>query len=132
MSCFIFNWLIYYSSIITSMGLHVSCYTAPIFNYMTFFKFYLLLMCNIIFYMCMSQMTSSHFARYFYDTYSEYITPCTIMTYTTSNAMRVMPPWLCTLRSRAMVSSMSVPSDLPPQGCGHHASVATHPMHLIA
>jgi hypothetical protein len=34
-----FNYLIYYSSIITSRGLHVSCYTAPRFIFM----------CNIIF-----------------------------------------------------------------------------------
>jgi hypothetical protein len=31
-SQFTFNWIIYYSNIITSQGVHVSCYTAPIFN----------------------------------------------------------------------------------------------------
>jgi hypothetical protein len=49
-----------------------------------------------IFYMGMSQVTSSHFAMYFCDTYSEYITPCTIMTYATSDAIQVTPPRLRT------------------------------------
>jgi hypothetical protein len=57
------------------------------------------------FYMCMSQVTSSHFARYFCDTYPEYITPCTIMTYAMSDAIWVMPLQLRTLRLRATVWS---------------------------
>jgi hypothetical protein len=40
-SQFTFNWLIYYSSIITSRGPHESCYTAPIFNCISdLFNFY--------------------------------------------------------------------------------------------
>jgi hypothetical protein len=35
--------------------------------------------------MPMSQVTSSHFAKYFCGTYFEYITPCTVMTYATSD-----------------------------------------------
>jgi hypothetical protein len=42
----------------------------------------------------MSRVTSSHFAKYFYDTYSEYITPCVVMTYATSDAIRVTHPTL--------------------------------------
>jgi hypothetical protein len=53
----------------------------------------------------MSQVTSSHFAKYFYDTYSEYITPCEVVTYATSGAIQVTPPRLCTLCSRATVRS---------------------------
>jgi hypothetical protein len=53
----------------------------------------------------MSQVTSSHFARYFCDTYPEYITPCTIMTYAMSDAIWVMPLQLRTLRLRATVWS---------------------------
>jgi hypothetical protein len=34
-------------------------------------------------------VTSSQFAKYFCDTYSKYITPCTVMTYATSDAIRV-------------------------------------------
>jgi hypothetical protein len=49
----------------------------------------------------MSQVTSSYFAKYFCDTYSEYITPCKLMIYATFDAIRVTPPWLRTLRSRA-------------------------------
>jgi hypothetical protein len=55
------------------------------------------------FYMRMNWVTSSNFAKYFCDTYFEYIIPCTIMTYATSNAIRVMPLRLRTLHSRAMV-----------------------------
>jgi hypothetical protein len=47
MSCFIFNWLIYYSSIIISQGVYVSCYIAPILTACQLFKFYLPLMCII-------------------------------------------------------------------------------------
>jgi hypothetical protein len=36
----------------------------------------------------MSRATSSHFAKYFYDIYSEYITPCTVMIYTMSVVIR--------------------------------------------
>jgi hypothetical protein len=39
-------------------------------------------------------MTNSYFANYFCDTYSEYITPCTVMTYATLYAIRVMHPTL--------------------------------------
>jgi hypothetical protein len=46
------------------------------------------------FYMRISQVTSSQFAKYFGDTYSEYITLCTVMTYDTSDAIWVTPPWL--------------------------------------
>jgi hypothetical protein len=46
------------------------------------------------FYMHMSRVTSSHFAKYFYDTYSEYITPCAVMIYTTPDAIRVTHPTL--------------------------------------
>jgi hypothetical protein len=38
----------------------------------------------------MSQVTSSYFAKYFCDTYSEYITQCVVMTYATPDAIRVM------------------------------------------
>jgi hypothetical protein len=41
--------------------------------------------------MRMSQVTSSRFAKYFCDTYFEYITPCMVMTYATSDAIRVTP-----------------------------------------
>jgi hypothetical protein len=58
--------------------------------------------------MCMSQVTSSHFAKYFCDICSEYITPCAIMTYATSNAIWVMPLRLRTIRSWAMVWSNRV------------------------
>jgi hypothetical protein len=56
-------------------------------------------------FMHMSQATSSHFAKYFCDIYSEYITPCTVMTYATSDPIRVTLPWLYALRLRATVSS---------------------------
>jgi hypothetical protein len=46
-SQFTFNWLIYYSSIITSRGLHISCYTTPVLTACQFFNFYLMLMCGI-------------------------------------------------------------------------------------
>jgi hypothetical protein len=49
--------------------------------------------------MRMSHVTSLYFAKYFCDTYSEYITPCMIMTNATSDAIRVTPLWLRTLRS---------------------------------
>jgi hypothetical protein len=39
----------------------------------------------------MSRVTSSHFAKYFCDTYSEYITPRMVMTYATSDAICVTP-----------------------------------------
>jgi hypothetical protein len=51
----------------------------------------------------MSQVTSSHFGKYFCDTYSEYITSYTVMTYVTSDVIRVTPPWLRSLRSWATV-----------------------------
>jgi hypothetical protein len=58
-----------------------------------------------IFYMCMSQVTSSHFTKYFYDTYFEYIIPCMVITYVTSDTIWVTPPRLRTLRSRATIWS---------------------------
>jgi hypothetical protein len=60
------------------------------------------------FYVRMSQVTSSHFAKYFYDICSEYITPCEVMTYATSNVIWAMPPRLCTLCSQATVWSNGV------------------------
>jgi hypothetical protein len=42
--------------------------------------------------MHMSRVTSSYFAKYFCNIYSEYITPCTVMIYATFDAIRVMPP----------------------------------------
>jgi hypothetical protein len=56
----------------------------------------------------MSQVTSTRFAKYFCDTYSEYITPCVVMIYATSNAIWVMPLLLCTLHSRATIWSNGV------------------------
>jgi hypothetical protein len=53
--------------------------------------------------MHMSQVTNSHYAKYFYDIYSEYITPCMVMIYAMSDAIRATHPWLCTLRLRATV-----------------------------
>jgi hypothetical protein len=73
------------------------------FNYMSVFQFSLTAYVQYNFYMCMSQVISSHFAKYFCDTYSEYITPCAVMTYAMSDAIWVMLPWPHTLRSRAMV-----------------------------
>jgi hypothetical protein len=58
--------------------------------------------------MLMSRVTSSHFAKYFCNICSEYITPCTVMTYATFDAIWVMPLRLRTLRSRATVWSDSV------------------------
>jgi hypothetical protein len=57
------------------------------------------------FYIRMSRVTSSHFAKYFYDIYFEYITPCAVMTYATFDAIWITPPRLCTLRSQATVWS---------------------------
>jgi hypothetical protein len=68
---------------------------------MIVFKFLFITYAHSYFYMRMSQVTSSYFAKYFCDTYSEYITPCKLMTYATFDAIRVTPPWLRTLRSRA-------------------------------
>jgi hypothetical protein len=45
----------------------------------------------------MSQAMSSEFANYICDIFSEYITPCAVMTYAMSNAIWVMPPRLHTL-----------------------------------
>jgi hypothetical protein len=42
------------------------------------------------FYTHMSRVRSSHFVKYFCDTYSEYITPCMVMTYATPDAIRVI------------------------------------------
>jgi hypothetical protein len=51
----------------------------------------------------MSQVTSSHFTKYFYNTYSEYIQPWAVMTYATTDAIWAMPPRLRNLCSRGMV-----------------------------
>jgi hypothetical protein len=56
----------------------------------------------------MRWVTCSHLIKYFCDIYSEYITPCTVMIYVTSNAIRVTPPWLHTLRSGATVWTVRV------------------------
>jgi hypothetical protein len=53
----------------------------------------------------MSRVTSSHFAKYFCDIYSEYITPCTVMIYDMSDTIWVTHSWLHTLRSGATVWS---------------------------
>jgi hypothetical protein len=73
------------------------------FNCISVFKFLLTAYVQYNFYLHMSRVTSSHFAKCFYDIYSEYITPCTVMIYASSDATRVMPLWLHTLRSGAMV-----------------------------
>jgi hypothetical protein len=70
-----------------------------------FFQFLLTTYVQYNFYMRMSRTTSSHFAKYFCDTYFEDTTPFTVMTYATFDAIRVIPPQLLTLRSRAMVWS---------------------------
>jgi hypothetical protein len=67
------------------------------------FNFLLIAYVQYNFYMRMSRVTSSYFAKYFCDTYSEHITSCAVMTYTTSDAIWVTPPLLRTLCSRAMV-----------------------------
>jgi hypothetical protein len=76
------------------------------FNCMSFFIFYLFLFTTYVqynFFIRISRATSSHFAKYFCDIYFEYITPCTVMIHATSDAIRVTPLWLCTLRSWATV-----------------------------
>jgi hypothetical protein len=70
-----------------------------------FLNLYLLLMCNIIFVCTWVGWQAHNFAEYFYDICSEYITSHMVMTYSTTDAIWVMPPWLRTLRSRAMVWS---------------------------
>jgi hypothetical protein len=67
------------------------------FNYMAVFIFLLTAYVQYNFCMDMSQVTSSHFAKYFCNIYSEYITPCVAMTYATSDAIRVASPRLHTL-----------------------------------
>jgi hypothetical protein len=62
-------------------------------------------MCNIIFVCAWIGLQAHIFAMYYSDTYSEYITPCMVMNYATSDAIWVTPPRLRTLRSRAMVGS---------------------------
>jgi hypothetical protein len=46
------------------------------------------------FYTHMSQVISLYFAKYFCDTYSEYITTCVIMTYAMPDAIRLTHPML--------------------------------------
>jgi hypothetical protein len=72
---------------------------------MTSFKFLLTTYVQYNFYMRMSRVTSSYFAKYFCDMYYEYITPCAAMTYATPDAIRVTPPRLRTLRSWATIWS---------------------------
>jgi hypothetical protein len=60
---------------------------------------------KIYFYMHTSRLTSSHFAKYFGDICSEYITLRAVLTYAMPDAIRVMPPRLRTLRSQATVWS---------------------------
>jgi hypothetical protein len=55
--------------------------------------------------MHMSRVTSSHFAKYFCDIYSEYITSCAVMIYATSDDIWAMPPRVRILRSGATVYS---------------------------
>jgi hypothetical protein len=50
----------------------------------------------------MSWATSSYFAKYVCDIYSEYITPYTVMIYATSDVVQVMPLRLHTQHSGAM------------------------------
>jgi hypothetical protein len=75
------------------------------FNSMTIFKFLFTTYVQYNFYMRMSWVTILHFAKYFCDICSEYVTPCTVMTYGTSDAIWVMPARLRTLCSHAMVWS---------------------------
>jgi hypothetical protein len=74
---------------------------------MTIFKFLCIVYVQYNFYTQMSRVINSHFAKYCYDIYSEYITPCTVMctvmTYAASDAIRVTPLWLRTLRLWAMI-----------------------------
>jgi hypothetical protein len=72
---------------------------------MTNFKFLLTAYLQYNFYIRTSWLTSSHFAKYFCDIYSEYITSGVVMTYAKSNGTRVMPMWLRTLRSWSTVWS---------------------------
>ncbi len=53
--------------------------------------------------MHMSRVTNSYFAKYFCDIYFEYITPCTVMTFATSDAIWFMPLQLRTLLLQAMI-----------------------------
>jgi hypothetical protein len=70
------------------------------------FKFLFTTYVQYNFYMCLSRVTSSHFVKYFCDICSEYITPCTVMTYATSDAIWAMP-----LRLRSLLSWATVWSD---------------------
>jgi hypothetical protein len=72
---------------------------------MTVFKFLFTAYAQYYIYMRKSQVTSSHFSKYFCDTYFKYITPCTEMTDATYDAIWATPPWLHTLRSHATVWS---------------------------
>jgi hypothetical protein len=78
-------------------------YCSCILTAFHFFYFLFTTYAQYYFYMCMSQETSSHFAKYFCDTYSEYITPCAVVTYATFDAIWVMPLRLRTLHSWATV-----------------------------
>jgi hypothetical protein len=53
----------------------------------------------------MSWVKAYNFAKYFCVIYSEYISPCTVMTYATSDVIWAMPLRVRTLHSRAMVWS---------------------------
>jgi hypothetical protein len=67
--------------------------------FLTAWQFFLILTAYVQynFYMRISQVTSSHFAKYFCDTYSEYITPCAVMTY--GSCLRSYVPYARGLRS---------------------------------
>jgi hypothetical protein len=62
-------------------------------------------MCNTIFVCTWVGWQAHIFAKYFCNICSEYITPCAVMTYATSDAIWVMPLQLHTLCSRATVRS---------------------------
>jgi hypothetical protein len=57
------------------------------FNCISIFKFLFIVYVQYNFYMQMSRVTSSHFAKYFCEIYFEYITLYTVMTYDTSDAI---------------------------------------------
>jgi hypothetical protein len=75
------------------------------FNYMLVLLIVIATCVQYSFCMHMSQVTSSHFAKYFCDIFSEYITTSTVMFYAMPDAIWVTPPWLYTLCSGATVWS---------------------------
>jgi hypothetical protein len=91
MSCFTFNWLIYYSSIITGQELHVSCYIVPVSSRLLVFLIQFIPYVQYNFYTRMSGVTHSHFAKYFCDIYYKYIALCAIIIYAMFDAIWVTP-----------------------------------------